>query len=140
MSCRRRGGILLLISMTGPVLVGSVALGLIGAGVFIADPLNGYSPGVPMVPSERTVHGRLHDLLGFRCFSRTSRTRASTAFQGEHTNFSVSAEPAWTGGAQFTIAAPTKIRKLETTACVGFWCRRNEGHRTVEVAARPELP
>ena len=52
----------------GPVLVGSVALGLIGAGVFIADPLNGYPPGAPMVPSERTVHGRLHDLFGLPVF------------------------------------------------------------------------
>ena len=55
-------------STWGPVLVGSLAFGLIGAGVFIADPLNGYPPGTPMVPLERTVHGRLHDLFGLPVF------------------------------------------------------------------------
>ena len=55
-------------STWGPLLVGFLAIGLIGAGVFIADPLNGYPPGTPVLPTERTVHGRLHDLFGLPVF------------------------------------------------------------------------
>ncbi len=52
----------------GPLLVGLTGLGLIGAGIFVNDPLNGYPPGTPPVPVERTVHGRLHDLFGIPVF------------------------------------------------------------------------
>lgn len=55
-------------SLWGPLLVGMVGLGLIGAGVFINDPLNGYPTGTPPVPAERTLHGRLHDLFGIPVF------------------------------------------------------------------------
>lgn len=47
----------------GPLFVGFVAVGLIGAGLFTTDPLNGYPPGTPLLPTERTVQGRLHDLF-----------------------------------------------------------------------------
>jgi len=45
-----------------PVQVGLVAIGLIGAGVFTADPLSGYPPGTPAVPvgAARAAHGVLH--------------------------------------------------------------------------------
>jgi Protein of unknown function (DUF998) len=45
-----------------PVLVGLIAIGLIGAGVFTADPLSGYPPGTPAVPAgaARTIHGAPH--------------------------------------------------------------------------------
>jgi hypothetical protein len=55
-------------SAWGPLLVGLFAVGLIGAGIFTADPLNGYPPGTPLIPTERTVHGRLHDLFGIPVF------------------------------------------------------------------------
>jgi hypothetical protein len=55
-------------STWGSLLVGFLAIGLIGAGVFIADPLNGYPPGTAVLPTERTVHGRLHDLFGLPVF------------------------------------------------------------------------
>ena len=45
----------------GPVLIGLVAIGLLGAGVFISDPLNGYPPGTPARPMPRSLHGALHD-------------------------------------------------------------------------------
>ncbi|MCL5995126.1 MAG: DUF998 domain-containing protein [Chloroflexi bacterium] len=54
--------------MWGPLLVGLVGIGLIGAGIFISDPLNGYPPGTPLVPTVRSVHGRLHDLFGLPVF------------------------------------------------------------------------
>jgi len=46
----------------GPLLIGLVGIGLIGAGIFVTDPLNGYPPGTPLLPTERTTPGILHDL------------------------------------------------------------------------------
>jgi Protein of unknown function (DUF998) len=55
-------------SVWGPLLVGLVGIGLIGAGIFVTDPLNGYPPGTPRIPVERTAHGILHDLFGIPFF------------------------------------------------------------------------
>jgi len=55
-------------SVWGPLLVGLAGIGLIGAGIFVTDPLNGYSPGTPLIPTERTTHGILHDLFGIPFF------------------------------------------------------------------------
>ena len=55
-------------SVWGPALVGLVGIGLIGAGIFVTDPLNGYPPGTPVIPTERTAHGILHDLFGIPFF------------------------------------------------------------------------
>ena len=55
-------------SVWGPALVGLAGIGLIGAGIFVADPLNGYPPGTPVIPTERTTHGILHDLFGIPFF------------------------------------------------------------------------
>ena len=51
-----------------PALVGLAGIGLIGAGIFVTDPLNGYPPGTPLIPIRRTAHGILHDLFGIRFF------------------------------------------------------------------------
>jgi Protein of unknown function (DUF998) len=55
-------------SMWGPTLLGLVGIGLIGAGIFVTDPLNGYPPGAPLIPTERTTHGLLHDFFGVPFF------------------------------------------------------------------------
>jgi Protein of unknown function (DUF998) len=55
-------------SLWGPALVGLAGIGLIGAGIFVTDPLNGYPPGTPLIPTERTIHGILHDLFGIPFF------------------------------------------------------------------------
>jgi len=48
-------------STWGPLLVGAFAIGLIGAGVFVADPISGYPPGTPgQLQSFDSVHGALH--------------------------------------------------------------------------------
>jgi hypothetical protein len=60
----------------GAVLVGIWAIGLIGAGIFVTDPVSGYPPGTPPTPVEPTTAGVLHDLfsvpaffgLGLACF------------------------------------------------------------------------
>jgi hypothetical protein len=43
-------------------------IGLIGAGIFVTDPLNGYPPRTPVIPTQRTAHGILHDLFGIPFF------------------------------------------------------------------------
>jgi hypothetical protein len=55
-------------SVWGPRLVGLLGLGLIGSGIFVTDPLNGFPPGTPLIPVERTTHGILHDLFGVAFF------------------------------------------------------------------------
>lgn len=55
-------------SVWGPRLIGLLGIGLIGAGIFVTDPLNGYPPGTPLIPTERTTHGILHDLFGIPFF------------------------------------------------------------------------
>jgi Protein of unknown function (DUF998) len=55
-------------SVWGPALVGLAGIALIGAGIFVTDPLNGYPPGTPLIPTERTTHGILHDLFGIPFF------------------------------------------------------------------------
>jgi len=52
----------------GPVLIALVGIGLIGSGIFVTDPLNGYPPGTPRIPTERTAHGILHDTFGIPVF------------------------------------------------------------------------
>ncbi len=49
----------------GPLLVGIYGLGLIGAGIFIADPMNGFPPGTPVgAPATISLHGVLHFISG----------------------------------------------------------------------------
>ncbi|MGW5364108.1 DUF998 domain-containing protein [Actinopolymorpha pittospori] len=47
-------------STWGPLLVGTYAVGLVGAGVFVTDPVSGYPPGTP-AQGVHTWHGILHD-------------------------------------------------------------------------------
>lgn len=55
-------------STWGPILIGLAGIGLIGAGFFVTDPLNGYPPGSPLVPAVRSTSGKLHDLFGTPVF------------------------------------------------------------------------
>jgi hypothetical protein len=52
----------------GPLLVGVVAIGLAGSGAFPTDPLSGYPPGTPDLPTERSAPGIAHDLFGVPVF------------------------------------------------------------------------
>jgi hypothetical protein len=60
---RGRGG-----SRWGPRLIGAIGIGLLGAGVFATAPLNGYPPGTPDLPIERSMAGVLHDLFSTLVF------------------------------------------------------------------------
>src|SRR3954462_9016242 len=59
---RRFGG-----GVWAPLLIGMVGVGLIGAGVFLSDPINGYPPGTPLTPVA-TTHGTLHNLMSLLVF------------------------------------------------------------------------
>jgi hypothetical membrane protein len=52
----------------GPILIGWWAVGLLGAGVFVTDPVSGYPPGTPDQVTHPTVHGALHDLFSVPAF------------------------------------------------------------------------
>jgi hypothetical protein len=55
-------------STWGPLLVGAYAIGLLGAGIFVADPMSGYPPGTPDKRLIYSVHGVLHDLFSTLVF------------------------------------------------------------------------
>lgn len=49
----------------GPLLIAGYGLGMVGAGVFVADPMNGFPLGTPDGPPvEPTAHGFLHLVTG----------------------------------------------------------------------------
>jgi len=53
----------------GPLLIGVHGLGLVGSGVFSADPSYGYPPGAGLGPAAAfSVHGILHEVAGFTVF------------------------------------------------------------------------
>jgi hypothetical membrane protein len=53
-------------STWGPILLGTIGIGLIGSGIFVMDPDLGYPPGAP---TTQTLHGNIHLLLGAVVFS-----------------------------------------------------------------------
>jgi hypothetical protein len=50
-------------STWGPRLIGLIGIGLLGAGIFVTDPMNGYPLGTPNLPLHFSVPGRLHRLF-----------------------------------------------------------------------------
>ena len=69
------------VSTWGSLLIAIWGIGLLGAGVFVTDPVSGYPPGTAAFIQNATAHGALHDqlsLLGFialvaACFVFASR-------------------------------------------------------------------
>jgi hypothetical protein len=82
-------------SVWGPILLGIFGLCLIGAGLFVTDPILGYPPGAP---STQTLHGILHmDVFSFVVFISLPAACFVLArrFAGD---------PAWRGWAFYSIA------------------------------------
>jgi len=52
----------------GPVLLGAAAIGILGAAAFPTDPVGGYPPGTPLVPTSSTTLGVMHDVLTLPAF------------------------------------------------------------------------
>jgi hypothetical membrane protein len=50
-------------SLWGPIAVAIAGIGLIGAGVFVSDPVFGYPPDQPLVLKQFTTRGHLHDFF-----------------------------------------------------------------------------
>jgi hypothetical protein len=50
-------------SLFGPILFVVAGIGLIGAGIFVSDPVFGFPPDKPLVLAQFTSHGHLHDLF-----------------------------------------------------------------------------
>ena len=75
-------------SSWGPLLVGVWAISLLGAGVFVTDPVSGYPLGTFDQLDQHTWHGALHDLFSLPGFVALATScfvfcRRFTA-QGEH--------------------------------------------------------
>lgn len=56
-------------SVWGPLLIGLFGLGLLIAGVCVADPGGGYPPGAPINGSPQTWHGWVHGINGAVLFN-----------------------------------------------------------------------
>jgi uncharacterized membrane protein len=56
-------------SFWGPLLVGAHGIGLLGAGIFVTDPVSGYPPGTPgHLQAYGSAHAALHDLFSVGTF------------------------------------------------------------------------
>ena len=52
----------------GPLLIRYVGFGLIGAGIFVTDPIFGYPSNEALILRQFTFHGRLHDVFSMFVF------------------------------------------------------------------------
>jgi hypothetical protein len=55
-------------SLFTPIFVGMWGAGLLGAGIFITDPVSGYPPGTPAITDPATTAGILHDAFSVAAF------------------------------------------------------------------------
>jgi len=55
-------------SLSGPILIALAGIGLIGAGVFVSDPVFGFPPDKPLVLAQFSWQGHLHDLFSVLWF------------------------------------------------------------------------
>jgi hypothetical protein len=56
------------VTRAGVILIAAAAVGLLGSGVFITDPVSGYPPGTPHAPGAYSTTGALHDLFAIPIF------------------------------------------------------------------------
>ena len=105
-----------------PLLISLYGLGLIGAGIFVADPMNGFPPGTPADAHTISWHGLLHFAtggIGFlaliaECFVFARR-------------FAVLSQRAWaaysvvTGVIFFAAFAGIATGSTQTSIVIGFW-------------------
>jgi hypothetical protein len=110
-------------SLWAPRLVGIYGLCLIAAGIFVADPMNGFPPGTPAGrPVHMTLHGSLHIAaagIGFLCLVAACFLLAQR-FSAEHRR-------AWAlfsraTGVLFLVGfAGLASGSTSTFAVLGFW-------------------
>ena len=56
------------IKFRGSLLIGLTGIGLMGAGIFVTDPVFGYPTNKPLVLKQFTFHGHLHDAFSMLVF------------------------------------------------------------------------
>ncbi|MFC5138131.1 DUF998 domain-containing protein [Actinomycetospora rhizophila] len=103
----------------GPRLVAAFGVGMVGAGVFVADPMNGYPPGTPDGPPVAVTVGGIGHLvfggLGFLCLVAGALVLARAQRPG----------PAWFSrvtGVLFLVAFAGIASGSSSPAVVlGFW-------------------
>lgn len=106
---------------TGPVLIAAAAVGLLGAGAFLTDPVSGYPPGTPAAPISYSTSGALHDLLSVPTFLGLP---AAALVYARH--FRRSSEPGWsaysagTGAAMLTLTAAASAAFKQAPALVAY--------------------
>jgi hypothetical protein len=113
----RRGG------AWGPALVGGYGVGLVAAGVFVADPMNGFPVGTPDgSAATATLHGTLHFICGgagFLCLIATTFVLAQHFARDGRTGWS------WysrlTGIAFFAGFAGIASGSSSPAIVLGFW-------------------
>lgn len=92
-------------SAAGPLLGALFGISLIGAGVFVTDPLLGYPPGAPVAP---TLEGALHMLSSLVAF--TSLTAACFVLARRFAG-----TPGWRGFARYSVATGFLVALLFVT-------------------------
>lgn len=106
----------------GPLLIGIYGLGLIGAGIFVADPMNGFPPGTPANAHSISIHGLMHLItaaIGFialiaACFVFARRYISSK--QGGWAAYSIA-----TGVIFFAAFAGVASGSSQAPIVIGFW-------------------
>jgi hypothetical protein len=69
----------------GPVLIGAAAVGLLGSGAFVTDPVGGYPPGTPAISPSYSTAGALHDLFALPTFLGLPAAQLSYAWRFHRT-------------------------------------------------------
>jgi hypothetical membrane protein len=104
---RRLGG-----GIWAPLLLALVGLGLIGAGIFVTDPLGGYPPGTPLAPENPTTSGTLHDLFSTPVFTCLPAAAFVLAYR-----FGKRGQRAWSAG---SAAVGVAVVALFVLTSIGF--------------------
>jgi hypothetical protein len=106
----------------GPVLVAIFGLGLISAGIFIADPVDGFPPGTPQAPGAMSLNGLLHFASGGIGF--LALTLACFVFAARFASLS---QPGWaaysaaTGLIFFASFLGIASAAGQALSVIGFW-------------------
>jgi hypothetical protein len=106
----------------GPILIAVYGLGLIGAGIFVADPMNGFPPGTPANAHSISIHGLMH--LVTAAIGFFSLIAACFVFARR---FIALAQPGWaaysiaTGVIFFAAFAGVASGSSQALIVIGFW-------------------
>jgi hypothetical protein len=111
------------VSVWGPRLLGVFGAGLIAAGIFVADPMNGFPAGTPAGrPETLSVHGVLHivaAMIGFLCLVAACFVQARRFARERRTGWM--AYSVITGVAFLLAFAGVASGSSSAVVILGFW-------------------